>query len=252
MNNPLVFIDSGSGGLSTLSSLLRIKNYDILYFADNKFAPYGNLTKKQIKNRIKNIISALKLRFNPIGFVLACNTATTTAIPFIRNLFRNEVFIGTEPATKLALKLGFKSPILIATPQTAKHVKYKKGITNIPLKDFAKDVEQFLTNKSILSIYKLLKDIHYIKARIKKNDCLVLGCTHYVIVKSIIEKFINIPIIDGNDGVAHEICRKFPNIYNNSNDKHNIKFVFSKIDNQLNENYKKILNQILANQINLC
>ena len=252
MNKSLVFIDSGIGGLSTLSSTILNLKHNIIYFADNKFAPYGNLSKKQIMERIKAIVLTLKNKFKPLGFVIACNTATTSSIKDIRSQFKPDIFIGTEPAIKLSKKLGFYKPLVIATPQTIKQIKYSKQIDALPLKHLAKSIETFAITKSVFSQYNLLKDIFYIKSKSNRNDCLVLGCTHYVIIKPIIKKYIDIPIIDGNEGVAREIGHKFLALTNNQQVKPSIKFIFSNDSKGLNENYKKILGQILANQINLC
>ena len=247
-----VFIDSGIGGLSTLSSSILNQKHNIIYFADNKFAPYGNLSKKQIEKRIKTIILTLKTKFKPIGFVFACNTATTSSIKAIRSCFKADIFIGTEPAIKLSKKLCFHKPLVIATPQTIQQIKKTQQIHLLPLKHLEKSIETFAITKSVFSQYNLLKDIFYIKNKSKHNDCLILGCTHYVIIRPIIEKYIDIPIIDGNEGVVREIGRKFPACSNNSKNKPSIKFIFSNDSKGLNENYKKILGHILANQINLC
>ena len=81
-NNLVVFIDSGVGGLSTLSSSIGQLKNKVIYFADNKFAPYGNMTKSQIRKRLESIVMELKNRYSPVCFVLACNTATTSSISF--------------------------------------------------------------------------------------------------------------------------------------------------------------------------
>lgn len=248
----LVFIDSGVGGTSTLAALIKQNKFDILYFADNKYAPYGSLSKKQIKTRLKTIISRLKTSIRPLGFVLACNTATTSSISFIRKEFSGETFIGTEPAINLAFKLGYKKPLLIATPQTIKQIKPRKNLSLLPLENFAKNVESFMTNKTLYNSYKILKDILFIKRHVSGCDSLILGCTHYALIKPIIEKYIQIPMFDGNDGVAREINRKFGNKVRPNTNKASVRFIFSKNSTPLKEIYKKILNQILANQINLC
>lgn len=248
----LVFVDSGVGGISTLAVLLKQNKFNVLYFADNKYAPYGSLSRKQIQTRLKTIISHLKTNTKPFGFVFACNTATTSSISFIRKEFPGETFIGTEPAINLAFKLGYKNPLLVATPQTIKQIKSKKNLFCLSLEDFAKNIESFMTNKTVYNSYKILKDILYIKRHVKGCDSLILGCTHYALIKPIIEKYIQIPMFDGNNGVAREISRKFGSKARPNTNKASVQFIFSKDSAPLKEIYKKILNQILANQINLC
>lgn len=246
--NVIVFIDSGLGGISTLSNLLKMKSYNIVYYADNKFCPYGSLSKKQLQGRLKTIILELKRLHNPIGFVLACNTATTSSISYLRQEFKDDIFIGTEPAVSLSIKQGFKKPLLIATPQTVKCYKKTNQTKALPLKNFARNIESYLLNNSSINYYLLLKDILYIKKHSKNHDCIVLGCTHYALIYDILSKFINIPMLDGNNGVANEICRKLNKIEPHNKDFVNIKFKFSNPLSQLKENYEKILKQILANQ----
>lgn len=248
ITKPLVFIDSGMGGLSTLACYLKKENGDIIYFADNKFAPYGSLSKKQLKRRLKAIILDLKQRYKPAGFILACNTATTSSISYLRDSFRADTFIGTEPATNLAIKKGFKRNLLIATPQTIKNYKKHRYIKGLPLKNLAKNIENFLLDGSVISYYILLRDILYIKRMAYKFNSLILGCTHYALIKELLAKFIDIPMIDGNEGVSNEICRKFTKTSQTNTSQSKVKFEFSNNYARLKENYEKILKQILANQ----
>ena len=247
----ILFIDSGIGGLSTLSETMgkNIANY--IYFADNKYAPYGTKSDSFLKKRLCDIIYSQSKKYKLSMVVLACNTATTTAISFLRTQFPNLLFVGTEPAYKLALDKTFKSPAIIATPQTINHLHLQtdKNFKFIPHKNLASLVEQNLTSNSMQSRLMLLKSIYNIKNQTKNCDCLVLGCTHYVFLKEKLSKVLNIPIFDGNPGVARQIIRNNPNI---SITKHDCKLILSKKNHTLLQKYKKILKQILANQINLC
>lgn len=255
-NNSLVFIDSGMGGLSTLSALLQKDRFNIIYFADTKFAPYGKKSKHQLVKRLTYVIDYLIEKYHPIGFVLACNTATTTTISKLRKLFPNYVFIGTEPAINLAIKNKFHSISIIATNATTKSLihskKYAKtniDLNYIPLKCFATEIEQFMLNKNLYSYYKVIKTIYYIKNSTKFCECVVLGCTHYVLIKDLITRAIKCPILDGNKGVSDNIIKNFKNLLAQKN---NVTFVISSNKPHLKENYKKILKQILANSTKLC
>ncbi len=249
---PVIFIDSGIGGLSTLATALSFLNFDSIYFADTHFAPYGTKTKKWLQTRLKDIVFKLSETIKPHCIVLACNTATTNTISNLRRCFPGIHFIGTEPALTLAKKLGFKHPILIATPQTIKSIKtHSANFVSLP--NLATNIETYITSRSYLSLYNILKDIFYIKTISKPCDCLILGCTHYVLIKDLISKYISIPIIDGNEGVSKQIAL----IVNNKTIQQNltiptIKFVFSSKDSIKHEKYKKILKQILAKPIKLC
>lgn len=248
----VIFIDSGIGGLSTLATVLSSLNFNIIYFADTNFAPYGNKTKKWLKNRLKDIVFELTKTTQPQCIVLACNTATTNTISHLRQCFPNIHFVGTVPALTLAKKLGFKRPMLIATPQTIRSIK-NRSAKLIPLRSLATNIETYITNRSYHSLYNILRDIFYIKNISKACDCLILGCTHYVLIKDLISKYIPLPIIDGNEGVAKQIAHIVNNktIWQNLT-RATIKFVFSSKDATKHEKYKKILKQILAKPIKLC
>ena len=148
--------------------------------------------------------------------VLACNTATTSAINYLRKTFFDIFFIGTEPAIKVAFDKNYKKILSIATPTTIIQDKYLKLIKNtdtyiksIALDEFAKTIEDYLIKTSLKNKYHLLKEIFKIKKLSINFDAIVLGCTHYVIIKDLLKKYINIPLIDGNFGIAKMVCNQF-------------------------------------------
>ena len=253
----IVFLDSGAGGISTLASCLKIVNTRVLYFADNKFAPYGSLTKNQIRARLEKLIIDLISKYKTDCIILACNTATTTSIAYLRQQFPAITFIGTEPAILLSKKYGYKTPLIIATPQTVSQLKsnpkfFTQTCKLVAVKNFANHIEQFLCKSTCFNYFLLLKDIYYIKSKLKTSDCIVLGCTHYVLIKDLIKKHIALPTIDGNQGVAKQISRKIGVSQQLSTKYFDITFKFSDESNDLKQNYKKILKQILANPTKLC
>lgn len=247
----ILFIDSGIGGLSTLAETMVKNAANYIYFADNKFAPYGTKPDSFLKKRLFDIVFSLSKKYKLSMVVLACNTATTTSISFLRAKFPNLLFVGTEPAYKIALDKQFKRPAIIATPQTISHLSLKisKNFKLFPCKNLATLIEQHLTTNLIQSNFMLLKSIYSIKRQTKNCDCLVLGCTHYVFIKEKLSKVTKLPIFDGNLGVSKQISR---NISDFSNIKPCCKLILSRKNHSLLQKYKKILKQILANQINLC
>lgn len=246
----ILFIDSGIGGLSTLAETIKLVNSNFIYYADNKNAPYGEKNDVFLKERLSQIILEVSKKYQISMIVLACNTATTSSISYLRKKFNNFTIIGTEPAIKLAFDKGFKSPALIATPQTINHVTSQKTskIKLISCKNLANITEQEILNPTILNYYKLLKEIYKIKSLTKGCDCLILGCTHYPFAKAKFKRIINNAIIDGNHGVAQRIY----SLNKNFASKTSVKLIISQKNLKDKQKYKKILNQILANQFNLC
>ena len=244
----ILFIDSGIGGISTLCSAIKKINNNYIYYADNLHAPYGKLSKTQIFTYLKNIISLLKQEYNISVVVLACNTATTSAINNLRESFKDITFIGTEPAVMLAKKLNYKKIACIATLATVKQEKYLElcnslnaYVKHISMPNLATNIEKYFFNPSINNYIDILKDIFYIKSKITDCDCLVLGCTHYVMIKDILKKYISIPLIDGNNGVVNLLLKTQKSL-----EKSSVMIFLSNNSNELKQKYIKILNQTLA------
>lgn len=245
----ILFIDSGIGGITTLAKTMKKLNANFLYFADNKFAPFGNKSETFLHERLAKIILDIKQKYSLKMVVLACNTATTTSISFLRSRFPKILFIGTEPATKMALDRDFSNPAIIATVQTIHHLDAKKcqNFTLIEMKNLATQIENTFSFETIKGRFELLKSIYEITEKTKHNDCIILGCTHYPLIKSRLEKLTGKNIFDGNEGVSNRIV----SLYDDFHAKASLKIMLSARKKGLIQNYKKILNQILANQIKL-
>ena len=246
----ILFIDSGIGGLSTLAESLKLFSHNIIYYAENQHSPYGTKSKDFLQSILVSIISQHLCIYNIKCVVLACNTATTSSISFLRNKFPNLPIIGTEPAIKLAKDQGFKNPAIIATPQTIKNVSHSLNITCklIPCPDLATAIENAFVVGSIFYKFKLIKIIYKIKKKISGCDCIILGCTHYSLIKHLLLKSLHIPLLDGNIGVSRRI---FDLINTKSQSISHCKFILSRPNKTHKQKYKKILKQILANRINL-
>lgn len=231
---PIGIFDSGIGGTSIFKEIhTLLPKEDIIYLADSNNAPYGNKSKKDILQlSIKNTEILLKKDCKLI--VVACNTATTNAIAYLRQHY-DIPFIGIEPAIKPASLLSASKSIgILATKGTLSSALfhktsdlYAKNVTVVerigeglvPLIEAGKhDSEEI---KSLLKTY--------IAPMLKANiDYLVLGCTHYPYLipqlKNILPK--NVKIIDSGLAVAKQTkaILKTNNILNTSNSKPKIQF----------------------------
>ena len=245
----ILFIDSGLGGLTTLAETIKIHKANYLYFADTKYSPYGRKSVSFLQKRLRTIISNLSQKYHISMVVLACNTATTTSIKYLRDRFKNINFVGTEPALKLCLNQNFSHPTILATPQTINHLhtQYFDNIYQLKCNKLAKLIEQYFLYPNIQNKYLLIKNLYNIKSKISHADCLVLGCTHYSIIKKSFIHIFKTPIVDGNQGVANRIA----STSTKKTAKTSVKIILSSKKQPELQKYKKILNQILANQINL-
>jgi glutamate racemase len=211
-NHPIGIFDSGVGGTSIwkeISALLP--NEDTIYLADSKNAPYGEKSKDEIVQlSIKNTDLLLKKDCKLI--VVACNTATTNAIDYLRNNY-NLPFIGIEPAIKpAALQSQSKTVGVLATKGTLSSSLFHSTSENhangikiieqvgtglVPLIESGKVNSQ--ETKALLATY--LKPM-----LVAGIDYLVLGCTHYPYLIPVLEGLLpkNVKIIDSGEAVARQ------------------------------------------------
>lgn len=246
----ILFIDSGIGGLSTLSSAIKTTKFNYIYFADNKNAPYGKHTKEEIIIFLKDIISNLCKSYEIKIIVIACNTATAASLDELRAIFSDKIIIGTEPAVNIAVKNGYKHIFSLTTPLTKTLLRYKKleskaeNIQTYSYANLASLIDSYFLNCSYKLRFELLKIVSDFLKISADFDCIVLGCTHYVFLTPFIRQFSNKPLIDGNTGIIKRMLSFLP--LDSKIKKSHIKFIFSKPENTLEKKYIKILGQTLA------
>ena len=205
----VLFIDSGIGGLTTLSETIKhLPSLNFIYFADDEYAPYGNKSILQLQTRITKIIDMFINKINMV--VLACNTATACTIDYIRKKYHIPI-VGTEPAIKMANNPKHKI-LLLATPATVSNRRIinlakdcQSKVKFLALPNFATLVDDYYLNDSKIAykkIINLIKDIGNIS---KHYSHIVLGCTHYIHFKSIFKQFASNCVLDGNYGVYKRI-----------------------------------------------
>ncbi|WP_353779747.1 glutamate racemase [Winogradskyella sp. 3972H.M.0a.05] len=211
-SNPIGIFDSGVGGTSIWKEIHQLlPNEDTIYLADSKYAPYGPKGKKRIiELSIKN--TELLLSKNCKLIVVACNTATTNAIDYLRKTY-DVPFIGIEPAIKpAALSTKTKSIGILATKGTLSSELFHKtsdlyangieiiervGEGLVPLVEEGK-----IESKEAKTLLK-----KYIDPMLQANiDYLVLGCTHYPYLIPVIKDLLpeGVSIIDSGEAVAKQ------------------------------------------------
>lgn len=234
--NEIGIFDSGIGGITILNELKKIlPNENFIYYADSKNNPYGNKSLNKLFKIVCDIVDKL-LKRNVKLIVIACNTATTRCINMLREKYKNVIFVGTEPAIKVACDKNFKNTIVMATPGTINtermhqlvdnNIKDNQNVYLIPCEGLADTIE-FKTKKEVeIKVNELLTPY-----KDKDIDSIVLGCTHYPYAKKFIKNiFPNATLIDGNHGVSKQVKRmlKEHDLLNNSNKKGNVQIIFNK------------------------
>src|SRR4051812_38201272 len=105
-SSPILFFDSGVGGLSVLAPTLKLlPNAPIVYAADSAGFPYGKRGEAEIASRVPALLGRLVERFRPRLAVIACNTASTIALDHVRAALDLPV-VGTVPAIKPAAEIS--------------------------------------------------------------------------------------------------------------------------------------------------
>lgn len=209
---PIGIFDSGIGGTSIWKEIFELlPNEDTIYLSDSKNAPYGEKTKDQIiELSIKNTEFLINRGCKLI--VVACNTATTNAIDYLRNNY-TVPFIGIEPAIKPA-SLHTKTNVIgiLATKGTLNSNLFEESSARINkqitiIEQIGEGLVNLIENGAINSKEMTVLLTKYLKPMLtKKIDSLVLGCTHYPYLIPQIRKIVgqNVKIIDSGNAVARQ------------------------------------------------
>ncbi len=215
MNKKIGVLDSGIGGTTVLNKIVELlPNEEYIYYADTKNNPYGEKSEEELYKIVKEIVTFLINKKNCKIIVLACNTATTKCMKKLQKEFPDMLFVGTVPAVKVACDNHYKHTLVLATPATidsermAELVKDNKKddqeMILYPCPGLADAIEKERKDK-IIQILKKIKQ----EMQDKKIDSIVLGCTHYPLIKDQIkEYFPNVMLLDGSFGVAQEVKRQ--------------------------------------------
>jgi len=213
-NNPIGVFDSGLGGLTVVKELIRqLPNENIVYFGDTARVPYGTKSKESII-RFSNENAKVLLKHKVKMIVVACNTSSSIALGALRKKFSVPILGVIEPgAEKAAAVTKVKKVGVIATPATiksnayAKKIKQKSSSTRVISKACPLFVplaeEGWFKNDITFKIASMyLSDM-----KKKEIDALILGCTHYPLLKSTIKKVMGkrVVLIDSAEEVASKV-----------------------------------------------
>lgn len=240
--------DSGIGGTSIWKEIItRLPKENTIYLADSINAPYGAKSKEDIiALSVKNTEKLIKLGAKII--VVACNTATTNAIDYLREHY-NLPFIGIEPAIKpAALKSQNKAIGILATKGTLNSAlfqttseRWTQGVDVIEVigEGLVPLIEQ--GDLENLELYNLLES--YIQPMVEKNiDYLVLGCSHYPYLIPLLKKMLppHVTIIDSGLAVARQTEAVLKELNNLSGDVSSEHYLYTNGDVEV---LKKVLSR---------
>jgi glutamate racemase len=213
-NYPIGVFDSGVGGLTVVKQMFnKLPNEEIVYLGDTARVPYGTKSPETIERfALEN--AEFLMRFNVKLIVVACNTASSVSLDVLRQRFKIPMVGVIKPGVKKAVEITRNNKIgIIGTYATIKSRAYEKEIRHIskhieviskacPL--FVPLVEEGWIREKITS--NIVKK--YLKPLVNKNiDTLILGCTHYPLLKPVIARVIgrHVRIVDSASSVADEV-----------------------------------------------
>lgn len=247
---PIAVIDSGVGGISVLRELVKILPEErFLYFGDSKNAPYGTKDRAEVLEITKNNLELLKKR-GIKALVVACNTATSTAVRILREENPDLPIVGIEPAVKPASQLCDHPKILVmATPLTLKEQKFKSLVARfadkgefipLPCAGLAELIETGDIDGDEVRNYLIQLFAPYFDENI---DGIVLGCTHYPHVKRVISDIWGnkVAIFDGGEGTARETKRRISEKGLLRHGEGEVEIINTKGDEKMIEISKKLL-----------
>ena len=118
MSDIVGVFDSGIGGLSVLSELEKLlPNEEFYYYGDSLNNPYGEKSDEELFEITSGVVDYLVNKGCRL-IVIACNTATTRCMKYLREKYKDIIFVGTVPAIKVACDRDFKNTLVMATPVT--------------------------------------------------------------------------------------------------------------------------------------
>ncbi len=207
--------DSGIGGLTVLHQAMRVLPEErYLYYADADHVPYGEKTKGQIIRYADQAIGFLR-DLGAKADVVACNTATSAAIGFLRKKYRFPI-LGMEPAVKPAVETcKGKRVMVVATPVTVREDKLKNLLQRVD-REHAADLLALpgLVSFAEREEFDTWRVREYLEEAFRPYDltkysALVLGCTHFNYFKDTFAGIFppGVALIDGCRGTVNNLAR---------------------------------------------
>lgn len=214
----LVF-DSGVGGLTIVEVIAEaLPGMPLVYACDNAAFPYGPKPEAELVDRVHAVLDELVRRFAPRLLVVACNTASTVALPRLRSHYTLPI-VGVVPAIKPAARLSKNRVIgLLATPGTV-----RRPYTDQLIAEFAADctVVRVGSSELVLAAEQKLRgepvDPELLRGLLRPivdagADTVVLGCTHFPLLRAELQAAAGRELtwVDSGEAIARRVRDLLP------------------------------------------
>jgi glutamate racemase len=215
--SPLLFFDSGVGGLTVLGPTRQLlPTAPIVYAADSAGYPYGTKSEAEIALRVPALLGRLVERFQPRLVVIACNTASTIALDHARSALDLPI-VGTVPAIKPAAEISKSRVIGVLGTEATVRQPYVDDLAG----KFASDCTLIRYGSAelvSLAEAKLAGDAVSVEEvrsaalplfeqdRGANIDTVVLACTHFPLLREELDQaFAGLAWVDGGPGIARRV-----------------------------------------------
>lgn len=222
--------DSGIGGLTVLKRLIdKYPNNEYIYYGDTKNIPYGDKTIEELKVLASNIVEFL-ISKNVDMIVIACGTVSSNLSDYLKEKYSIKIVDIISPVINYLNNSEYEKIGVIATNATINSKVFSKSL-NKDIKEVACPMFVPIIESNNLS--ELENSFNTYLNDLKDRDIIVLGCTHYPIIKDEISDYLgnNIKLLD-----MAECISDITNV-----GKASIELYFSKIDDKLINNVNSIL-----------
>ena len=222
LDRPIAILDSGIGGLAVVRALQALLPHErILYFGDTARTPYGWKSAATVSGFVRQIVGYLR-GYDPKHIVIGCNTATSLALNIVKKEFPELSISGiVEPGARAAIEAAgaknFPLIAIMATEATIWSKAYEKAIHRrrhharlllrpapllVPLVEEGREASDPLLKLALTQ---------YLQPLVARGaDVLVLGCTHYTVLKPMIRKMVGstMRLIDSSEQCAEDVARR--------------------------------------------
>lgn len=260
---PIGVFDSGYGGLTVLAEIRKeLPEYDFLYFGDNARAPYGTRSFDLVYDYTLEAVEELFSRGCHL-VVLACNTASAKALRTIQQ--RDLPFIAPDkrvlgvirPSVEIMDQLTKSNKIgVLATEGTVRSNSYQIEINKLfpEIKVYQQACPMWVSlieneeHESVAGRMFIERDVKSLLEQDPEIDTILLGCTHYPIVKGFIEQIVppGVRIISQGDIVADRLrdyLERHPELELKISKNHSVKFLTSENTDEFNRKGEKFLGE---------
>ncbi len=254
---PIGVFDSGIGGLTVVRALSeRLPHENIVYFGDTARVPYGPKSPEVVRTYAADDVAVL-LQHDIKMIVVACNTVSAVALDVVQRLARIPVIGVIVPGAQAAAKATTRKRVgVIGTYATINSNSYTNALRQIDsaVKTFPQPCPLFvpLAEEGWIdhAVTRLVAREYIFPLTLQKIDTLILGCTHYPVLRGAITEVVGpaVKLVDSGEATAEKVVETLRehDLLNPSTQRPNLQFFVSDIPAKFTEVGERFLGRTLG------